>query len=144
MTDNDDDRGADDIEAEMTSEFRADLLHKPDTGIVASAQAPPPGSAVLVVARGPNAGSRIALDKAVISAGRHPQSDILLDDFTVSRRHAEFRVMENNDVHVVDVGSLNGTHVNRKPVDAAVLVHGDEVQLGKFRLVFLKGGPPAD
>jgi len=72
----------------------------------------------------------------VTSAGRHPGSDIFLDDVTVSRRHAEFR-WENDEFHVVDVGSLNSTYVNREPVDSAVLVNGDEVQIGKFRLTFL-------
>jgi pSer/pThr/pTyr-binding forkhead associated (FHA) protein len=96
------------------------------------------GSALLVVKRGPNAGSRFQLDKDVVSAGRHPQSDIFLDDVTVSRRHAEFR-RSGGSFEVSDVGSLNGTYVNREPVEAAVLSNGDEVQIGKFRLVFLTG-----
>ena len=100
-------------------------------------------SAVLVVKRGPNAGSRFLLDQAITSAGRHPDSDIFLDDVTVSRRHAEFR-LESNEFHVVDVGSLNGTYVNREPVDSAVLANGDEVQIGKFRLVFLTGPKQGD
>ncbi|WP_190815255.1 glycogen accumulation regulator GarA [Saccharopolyspora pogona] len=98
----------------------------------------PAGSALLVVKRGPNAGSRFLLDRETTSAGRHPDSDIFLDDVTVSRRHAEFR-REGNDFVVVDVGSLNGTYVNREPVDTSVLANGDEVQIGKFRLVFLTG-----
>ena len=97
-----------------------------------------PGTALLVVKRGPNAGSRFLLDQATTSAGRHPDSDIFLDDVTVSRRHAEFRLGEG-DFQVVDVGSLNGTYVNREPVDMATLSNGDEVQIGKFRLVFLSG-----
>lgn len=97
---------------------------------------------MLVITRGPNAGFRLVLDKAVTSAGRHPDSDVYLDDVSVSRRHAEFRVSDN-DVHVVDVGSLNGTYVNRQPVDTATLADGDEVQLGKFHLVFLTGGQAA-
>jgi pSer/pThr/pTyr-binding forkhead associated (FHA) protein len=76
-----------------------------------------------------------------MSAGRHPASDIFLDDITVSRRHAEFRV-EKGKFLVVDLGSLNKTYLNREPVDSAVLVHGDEIQLGNFRLVFITG--PAD
>ena len=96
------------------------------------------GSALLVVKRGPNAGSRFLLDQPTTSAGRHPDSDIFLDDVTVSRRHAEFR-LESGEFQVVDVGSLNGTYVNREPVDSAVLANGDEVQIGKFRLVFLTG-----
>jgi pSer/pThr/pTyr-binding forkhead associated (FHA) protein len=95
-----------------------------------------PGSALLVVKRGPNAGSRFLLDQDVTTAGRHPDSDIFLDDVTVSRRHAEFR-REGGGFTVHDVGSLNGTYVNREPIDAAPLSGGDEVQIGKFRLVFL-------
>ncbi|HEX4725407.1 MAG TPA: FHA domain-containing protein [Pseudonocardiaceae bacterium] len=98
----------------------------------------PPGSALLVVKRGPSAGSRFLLDQDVTTAGRHPDSDIFLDDVTVSRRHAEFR-REGGEFVVIDVGSLNGTYVNREPVDQAVLANGDEVQIGKFRLVFLTG-----
>jgi len=96
------------------------------------------GSALLVVKRGPNAGSRFQLDREKVTAGRHPESDIFLDDVTVSRRHAEFR-SDAGEFVVVDVGSLNGTYVNREPVDTAVLVDGDEVQIGKFRLVFITG-----
>ncbi|RJQ81523.1 FHA domain-containing protein [Pseudonocardiaceae bacterium YIM PH 21723] len=133
-------------EVESTSIFKADFssLEAAD----ASAEAPTPhvsgveslptGSALLVVKRGPNAGSRFLLDRDTTSAGRHPDSDIFLDDVTVSRRHAEFR-REGRDFVVVDVGSLNGTYVNREPVDTAVLAGGDEVQIGKFRLVFLTG-----
>ena len=88
-------------------------------------------------------GSRFLLDQPTTSAGRHPDSDIFLDDVTVSRRHAEFR-LETDEFQVVDVGSLNGTYVNREPVDSAVLANGDEVQIGKFRLVFLTGPKVGD
>jgi pSer/pThr/pTyr-binding forkhead associated (FHA) protein len=102
------------------------------------AESLPPGSALLVVRRGPNAGSRFLLDTDVTTAGRHPESDIFLDDVTVSRRHAEFR-REAGVFVVRDVGSLNGTYVNRERVESATLANGDEVQVGKFRLVFLSG-----
>jgi hypothetical protein len=98
----------------------------------------PPGSALLVVKRGPNAGSRFLLDAEVTTAGRHPESDIFLDDVTVSRRHAEF-AREGGGFVVRDVGSLNGTYLNRERIDAAGLAGGDEVQIGKYRLVFLVG-----
>ena len=98
----------------------------------------PPGSALLVVKRGPNAGSRFLLDKDVTTAGRHPESDIFLDDVTVSRRHAEFR-RERGRFSVRDVGSLNGTYLNRERIDDTELSGGDEVQIGKFRLVFFSG-----
>jgi hypothetical protein len=103
-------------------------------------EALPSGSAMLIVLRGPNAGSRFLLDKDVTTAGRHPESDIFLDDVTVSRRHAEFR-REPGGFRVHDVGSLNGTYVERKRIEqAAELTSGDEVQIGKFRLVFYAGG----
>jgi len=99
-----------------------------------------PGTALLVVQRGPNAGSRFLLDSAVTTAGRHPDSDIFLDDVTVSRRHAEFRLTADPGgsflFTVADVGSLNGTYVNRTRIDEAQLHGGDEVQIGKYRLVF--------
>src|SRR6185312_11036546 len=92
---------------------------------------------------GPNAGSRFLLDRATTTAGRHPNTDIFLDDVTVSRRHAEFRWV-SGEFQIVDVGSLNGTYLNREPVDWAVLANGDEVQIGKFRLVFLTGPTTGD
>jgi hypothetical protein len=98
----------------------------------------PAGSALLVVKRGPNAGSRFLLDKDVTTAGRHPESDIFLDDVTVSRRHAEFR-RDGGRFVVRDVGSLNGTYLNRERIDETDLSGGDEVQIGKFRLVFFAG-----
>ncbi|HEY6798290.1 MAG TPA: FHA domain-containing protein [Kineosporiaceae bacterium] len=95
----------------------------------------PAGSALLVVQRGPNAGARFLLDADRTTAGRHPKSDIFLDDVTVSRKHAEFVRREGHFV-VRDVGSLNGTYVRRDRIDQAVLRDGDEVQIGKFRMIF--------
>jgi len=102
----------------------------------ASFGALPPGSALLLVMRGPTAGSRFRLDGDLTTAGRHPDSDIFLDDVTVSRRHAEF-YRHGTRFTVRDVGSLNGTYVNRERIEEAELVGGDEVQIGKFRLLFL-------
>ena len=103
----------------------------------------PPGTALLAVRRGPNAGARFLLDHDVTTSGRHPDSDIFLDDVTVSRRHAEFH-REGGVFTVRDVGSLNGTYVNRERVESATLSNGDEVQIGKFRLVFIAGPRPDD
>jgi pSer/pThr/pTyr-binding forkhead associated (FHA) protein len=97
-----------------------------------------PGQALLVVQRGPNAGSKFLIDKDVTTAGRHPESDIFLDDVTVSRRHAEF-VRRDGNFFVKDVGSLNGTYVNRQRVEEAELATGDELQIGKFKLTFYMG-----
>jgi len=104
----------------------------------ASFGALPPGSALLLVMRGSNAGSRFRLDGDLTTAGRHPDSDIFLDDVTVSRRHAEF-YRHGARFTVRDVGSLNGTYVNRERIEEAELAGGDEVQIGKFRLLFLTG-----
>ena len=106
--------------------------------VVSTADSLPAGSALLVVKRGPNAGSRFLLDADVTTVGRHPDSDIFLDDVTVSRRHADV-VREGGAFVVRDQGSLNGTYVNRARVEQATLAGGDEVQIGKYRLVFLAG-----
>jgi pSer/pThr/pTyr-binding forkhead associated (FHA) protein len=96
------------------------------------------GAALLVVRKGPNEGSKYMLDAEVTRAGRHPDSDIFLDDITVSRRHAEV-IRRADGFHVLDTGSLNGTYVNRDRVDEAKLANGDELQIGKFKLVFFTG-----
>ncbi len=101
----------------------------------AAIDALPAGSALLVVQRGPNAGARFLLDADKTTAGRRPDSDIFLDDVTVSRKHAEFLRREGAFV-VRDVGSLNGTYVQRDRIEEAVLRDGDEVQIGKYRMVF--------
>ncbi len=98
----------------------------------------PPSTALLVVRRGPNEGSRFLLDSELTEVGRRPDSDIFLDDVTVSRRHAEF-YRHGSRFAVRDVGSLNGTYVNRERIEEVALNGGDEVQIGKFRLVFLQG-----
>lgn len=99
-------------------------------------EALPPDTALLMVRGGPNAGSRFLLDRDTTTAGRHPQSDIFLDDVTVSRRHVEFH-RRGGRFSIRDVGSLNGTYVNRERVDETALSSGDEVQIGKFRLVYV-------
>ncbi|EEI26374.1 MULTISPECIES: oxoglutarate dehydrogenase inhibitor Odhl [Corynebacterium] len=130
-------------QVETTSVFRADLLKEMESSANTGSQpglnadSLPSGSALLVVKRGPNAGARFLLDQPVTTAGRHPDSDILLDDVTVSRRHAEFKKVDGG-YEVTDVGSLNGTYVNREPQNSQVLSSGDEVQIGKFRLVYLQ------
>ncbi|HEV2346109.1 MAG TPA: FHA domain-containing protein [Actinocrinis sp.] len=110
-------------------------LAEPRAGVTESLTG---GNALLVVQRGPNAGSRFLLDAEVTSAGRAPDSDIFLDDVTVSRRHAEFTRAAQGYL-VRDVGSLNGTYVNRERIEEILLTDGDEVQIGKYRLVFLTG-----
>lgn len=135
--------GTPEPQVETTSVFRADLLKEMENGAngnetaVAGTDNLAEGQALLVVKRGPNAGARFLLDQATTTAGRHPETDIFLDDVTVSRRHAEFRKNDDDKFEVVDVGSLNGTYVNREPRNSQVLEVGDEIQIGKFRLVFI-------
>jgi pSer/pThr/pTyr-binding forkhead associated (FHA) protein len=130
--------------------------HPEDTATITFAQevpveAPPPvvvdegevdldHPGLLVVTRGPNVGARIALSDSVTSVGRHPDSDLFLDDITVSRRHAEITYSAGR-YQIRDVGSLNGTYVNRQRVDEVWLEPGDEVQIGKFKLVFMSRAP---
>jgi pSer/pThr/pTyr-binding forkhead associated (FHA) protein len=98
-----------------------------------------PGDASLVVRNGPQAGVALSLAAPLTRLGRHPDSEISLDDITVSRRHAEVERTARGYV-VRDAGSLNGTYVNQQRIDEAVLQQGDEVQVGKFRLVFFQKG----
>ena len=105
----------------------------------AAVNALPAGSALLIVQRGSNAGSRFLLNTDLVTAGRHQDSDIFLDDISVSRRHATF-TRTPAGTQVKDMGSLNGTYVNRDLVDECLLKSGDEVQIGKYRLVFF-GSP---
>lgn len=94
-----------------------------------------PGTALLISTRGAVSGSRYLLDEDVVSVGRDSRADIMLDDSTVSRAHAVFR-RNGNVFSIADAGSLNGTYVNRNRVDEAVLNNGDEIMIGKYRLMF--------
>jgi pSer/pThr/pTyr-binding forkhead associated (FHA) protein len=110
-----------------------------DEEVTLSLEDLPESMGMLVVKRGPNAGSKFVLDTEVTRAGRHPDSEIFLDDVTVSRRHAE--VVHGQDGYLLrDVGSLNGTYLNRERIEnEAPLRNGDELQIGKFKLVFFSG-----
>lgn len=97
------------------------------------------GGPVLVVRKGPEVGERFFIDRAELTMGRSPESDIFLNDVTVSRCHARLE-RSGDEVAVVDVGSLNGTYVNNVRVDRALLQDGDVVQVGKFQMVFMHRG----
>nr|WP_304441562.1 FHA domain-containing protein [Mycobacterium sp. 1245805.9] len=125
----------------MSSPLRTDEFDAVADAVMEEMQTLQSGIGMLIVKRGPNAGAQYQLERPVMSAGRHPASDIFLDDITVSRRHAEFR-RERGKFHLVDLGSLNKTYLNRKPVDAAVLTNGDEIRIGNFRLIFVAGPAP--
>lgn len=121
--------------AEYTFDEEAPRLSPEDQRTVDALR---PGTALLIVLRGPNQGARFLLDADEVSSGRHPSSEIFLDDVTVSRKHALF-VKDGEGYAVRDVGSLNGTYVNRERIDESPLTQGDEVQIGKFRLVYYRG-----
>jgi len=94
------------------------------------------GTGVLIEKSGADAGTKHFLTQPSITVGRHPESDIFLDDITVSRRHAEF-IRDDGSYKVKDVGSLNGTYVNRERIEETLLRTGDEVQIGKFKLLYV-------
>lgn len=131
-------------EATATIQIGLDVRDTSDRALnpveAAAVDALPQGHALLIVQRGPGSGSRFLLDAESVTAGRHPDSDIFLDDVTVSRRHATFE-RAGATFTVTDAGSLNGTYVNRDRIDTVTLSDGDEVQIGKFRLVFFTGHP---
>ncbi len=93
---------------------------------------------LLVMRSGERSGERFALTAERLEIGRNPECSVCLDDVTVSRRHAEIRSHDNHSV-VTDLGSLNGTYVNQERVEEVVLQNGDELQIGKFRMVFFDG-----
>ena len=98
------------------------------------------GSAMLIVLRGPGEGTEFPLDAGadLVTVGRSTNADVFLDDVTVSRHHADIR-RGAQGWSIRDAGSLNGTYVNRKRVEDHQLEGGDEIQIGKFRFVFLVG-----
>jgi pSer/pThr/pTyr-binding forkhead associated (FHA) protein len=114
----------------------AEMLEDLSEEQVRAVEALPQGSALLIAVRGQDRGARYLLDSDTVVAGRSPESDIFLDDITVSRQHCAFQRGESQ-LTVTDQGSLNGTYVNRTLTDGPVVLRaGDEVQIGKFRLVF--------
>lgn len=94
---------------------------------------------LLVVRKGPEVGERFYLDRERLTVGRDPLADIFLNDITVSRAHAVLEV-STTEVSIADAASLNGIYVNGVSVDRAVLHTGDQVQIGRFQMVFLSGG----
>lgn len=93
----------------------------------------------LVVTRGPTAGARYALGNQTTTIGRHPDSEVFLDDVTVSRHHARIVTEGSGAYRIEDAGSLNGTYVDGERVEAETLREGAQIQVGKFRLVFVIG-----
>ena len=95
------------------------------------------GAAMVIRAGGGRAGESFALEEDRISIGRSPDAGIFLDDVTVSRNHALF-VRRKDGSFIDDLGSLNGTYVNRHRIESQQLEDGDEIQVGKYRLSYLE------
>jgi hypothetical protein len=95
------------------------------------------GPALVVRSGGGMAGQSFQPADGRTLVGRSPECDIFLDDVTVSRQHAEI-LRDGDEFTIRDLGSLNGTYVNRKRIESAVLQNDDEVQVGKYRLTFLQ------
>ena len=95
------------------------------------------GPALVVRSGGGMAGQSFQPEEGTTLVGRSPECQIFLDDVTVSRRHAEI-LREDDTFTIRDLGSLNGTYVNRKRIESVVLENDDEVQIGKYRLTFLQ------
>jgi pSer/pThr/pTyr-binding forkhead associated (FHA) protein len=95
------------------------------------------GPALVVRAGGGRAGESFFPDAERTLIGRSPECDVFLDDVTVSRRHAEL-VRDGETFRITDLGSLNGTFVNKKRIETAELEDDDELQIGKYRLTFLR------
>lgn len=130
-------------DADKTSIFRAVTEEAPPAEPVASEDRASlaPGNALLVLKRGTSDGDKFLIDQDVTTVGRHPDSDIFLDDITVSRHHCKF-VRAAGRLYIEDLGSLNGTRVNRSLIDGRAQVHnGDEIQVGKYRASVVMGEP---
>jgi hypothetical protein len=111
----------------------------PDDDVVVNLRHLSTASASLVVRNGPQAGVALALDGPVTRLGRTADCEISLDDITVSRWHAEI-LRDGDEYRVRDAGSLNGTYVNSERINESPLNQGDELQVGKFRMVFFHKG----
>lgn len=96
-----------------------------------------PDAAMLIIHRGPNRGERFLLNSPDTSIGRSGENDVLLDDVTVSRKHANIR-RAGDRFELIDLGSLNGTYVNHNSIARATLTSGDEIQFGKFHMLFVQ------
>lgn len=96
-----------------------------------------PESAMLIIHRGPNRGERFLLNSPDSSIGRSGENEVVLDDVTVSRKHANIR-KAGQRFELIDLGSLNGTYVNGNSIARATLTNGDEIQFGKFHMLFVQ------
>ncbi len=127
-------------ESELEDTISFAPVEQEEEEIAIAPEAPEEGT-LLVVKKGPNPGEKFPFFKEEIDLGRDPKSDIFLNDITVSRTHAKI-TQEGKSFFLSDLGSLNGTYLNSKRIEKEILKSGDEIQIGKFKLVFFsKTGP---
>ena len=121
-------------EGEATASFTPPAEPGADSGVM---EAVVEGATLVIRLGGGRAGDQFPVGPSITSIGRATESDVFLDDVTVSREHAVLDQREDG-VHIIDQGSLNGTSVNRERVEDARLSDGDELQIGKYRLAFIE------
>jgi pSer/pThr/pTyr-binding forkhead associated (FHA) protein len=95
------------------------------------------GAALVIRSGGGRAGESFTIDEDRMTVGRTPDAAIFLDDVTVSRNHALI-VRRQDGYYIDDLGSLNGTYVNRRRIESHKLSDGDEIQIGKYKLSYLE------
>jgi len=120
---------------ESIEEKKIEHIEEISSDILEDIKKVPEGSSGLVIIKGPNIGDKFLINKSKLTIGRNPESDIFLDDITVSRKHAILR--KSDKVFIIkDSGSLNGSYVNDEIVDNVVLKNGDRIQIGKYIFLF--------
>ncbi len=118
----------------MDSEDALEQLTESERNLISQLN---PESAMLIIHRGPNRGERFLINSPETTIGRSSDNDVVLDDVTVSRKHANIR-RASERFELIDLGSLNGTYVNNNSIARATLNSGDEIQFGKFHMLFVQ------
>ncbi len=120
---------------ESIKDYRIDVTDELSEKIVSELKSMPEGKCGLLVIKGPNIGDKFFIDKEESFIGRSPESDVLLDDITVSRKHVIIQKDDKN-CRIIDTGSLNGSYLNGNIVEEAVLQDGDRLQIGKYIFLY--------
>jgi pSer/pThr/pTyr-binding forkhead associated (FHA) protein len=120
---------------ESIGEQKIEIKEELSEEIIKAIEGVPTGSVGLVVLKGPNIGEVFLINKDDFNIGRELNSDIFLEDITVSRKHAKIEKI-NNAFKITDQGSLNGIYINGKLLDEKILENGDRIQIGKYIFYF--------
>lgn len=124
---------------ESIKDKRIEHIEEISSNILEDIKKIPAGSSGLIIIKGPNIGDKFLINKSILTIGRNLESDIFLDDITVSRKHAVLKKY-GEDFKIKDSGSLNGSYINGEIVDDAVLKDGDRIQIGKYIFLFFSPG----